>query len=169
METLKLVDLVEYINKLGFSNVVFDEDIEGQIIIHTGMRLDDQENLVPTSTNQEEMEEEMKNDRFKQIPGYSDGCLLAYFKASYAELEAAFGPPMGDDDDGDGKMSTVWRVLDTKTHKSFDIYDYKEVNVYDKEQVQKFRSLPHYDWHIGGTKTPDLDALAKFLEQVQHT
>lgn len=45
MKTLKLIDLVEHVNKLGL-NVSFDEDLEGQIVIFTGMKINDQEELV---------------------------------------------------------------------------------------------------------------------------
>lgn len=83
--------------------------------------------------------------------------------ASYKALRAKLGPSIG----GDGyKVSTSWLVNDKVTGIVFEVYDYKETNLYDSslQSVRSFRSRPSYDWHIGSSMSVPTEVLIRFSE-----
>lgn len=90
------------------------------------------------------------NDRFAPTNRPVMGHFLGIINASYAELVRAFGEPNGASDDY--KVSTSWSIEDALTGNVFELYDYKETNMYsnDLPSVEEFRQLPSYDWRIGG-------------------
>lgn len=106
----------------------------------------------------------MSQKRFVPTDVDFNGSLIGYVTCSYDDLVEVFGEP---NSTGDGyKTSTAWFVKDTKTGETCEIYDWKETVLYDETlmSVEKFRSLPSYRWHIGGTSF-DVDALIEFLDE----
>ncbi len=98
----------------------------------------------------------MKNRFYATDQGYNHGGhLLGEVSASYAQLVALLGKPNSDGDDY--KVTTEWIVKDSQTGQFFTLYAWKATRKYDDKSaptVAKFRKLPSYDWHIGGTADP---------------
>lgn len=93
--------------------------------------------------------------------------LIGYMTASYKDLHRVLGPPNVEAGD---KVSTEWAVK--YKGYAFTIYDYKETNIYDRSlpSVRKFRSLPSYEWHIGGHGTLGLEEFKRaILEAIENT
>jgi len=111
-----------------------------------------------------EVEGMAKGDRFvRHVGDNGGGSLIGYVLMSYADLVKVFGKPNGYSGD---KVSTSWMIEDTVTGNVFEIYDYKETNLYERgmQSVAGFRKRPSYDWHLGGTKLHK-QALSRFLNE----
>ena len=100
--------------------------------------------------------------RFLPTKRTEGGNLLGYITCSYATLVRAFGEPTKSDG---YKTSSEWSIIDVFTGRTLSIYDYKQTNMYDSScpSVQTFREQPSAEWHIGGIKRPDFDALREFI------
>jgi hypothetical protein len=113
------------------------------------------------------MTDKQKSDRFYQVVDYSGGSLAGYVTCSYRDLVSVFGPPSDEGSDG-YKVSTSWFILDSKKNVTFELYDYKETQLYDGSypSVDSFRSQRSYDWHVGGhVDSIDFNALQGFLSE----
>ena len=106
------------------------------------------------------------NPRFVRSDVFTGGHLIGTVTCSYKTLVVAFGEP----DEADGnKVSSEWSVKDTVTGDGFSLYDYEETVLYNSSgpTVEEFRALDSYDWHIGGLKNIDFDALKEFLAKIK--
>jgi hypothetical protein len=107
-----------------------------------------------------------KNDRFKRNADneFHGGSLIGYVTLSFKDLKKIFGAPNGGTDGY--KVSTSWKIVDTVTGNVFEIYDYKETNLYERGMPSPaaFRRRDSYDWHLGGSKL-DKAALSAFLSE----
>ena len=89
--------------------------------------------------------------------------LCGYVETSYSKLVELFGEPKDEETD-DYKISTIW-VVENKEGRVLDIYDWKMTVLYDHDgyEIDEFRELPVYNWHIGGNSKIDADALRDFI------
>ena len=69
-------------------------------------------------------------------------CLQGYIKATYQELQMAFGEATYTDPSADAKVRTEWEI--NSPYGPVTIYDWKESN------AQVARSGDSYMWHVGG-------------------
>jgi len=106
----------------------------------------------------------------RKSDGPTCGGLIGEFVASYADLRKIFGPPRRIDfTRSGGKVTTSWYVHDNKLNCTFEIYDYKETNRYDRNlpSIRRFRAQPEYMWHIGAThQNIDVSALIEFVKSM---
>ena len=89
--------------------------------------------------------------------------LMNFVTTNYNTLVKLFGIP----DKGDEyKITTEWTIKDKK-NGIYTIYDYKATNLYGSGllSVKKFRSLPSYEWHIGGMNSSGIPDLIKFIQE----
>lgn len=91
---------------------------------------------------------------------WSGSGVAGYIDASFDALAKVLGPPMRSEAstgrDGDGKVSTAWRLVDPATGQQFTVYEYKATRAYagDNPSIKAFRSLSSYRWHIGANVDP---------------
>ena len=85
--------------------------------------------------------------------GVTGESLVGYFDTSINEMKRRFGKP-----DAtvslDGKATTVWVFVNTRTGEYIDFYDYKETSAYDytlpsPEAFRKKYADIKFTWHVG--------------------
>lgn len=93
--------------------------------------------------------------------------LQGHIIASFAELQAMFGPPLPESDGY--KVSTEWhlRFFPSDGGVEATIYDYNDTSLYDDglPSVEEFRALPQYEWHIGGTSRAAVNAVTRYVDE----
>jgi len=89
-------------------------------------------------------------------------CLQTTVLASYKQLEKLFGFPNCEGDEY--KVSTEWNLV-SEDGKVVTLYDYKRTDLYSSgyPTVDEFRSLPVYEWHIGGKGLTEALELRDFI------
>lgn len=91
---------------------------------------------------------------------------FGYFCASYAQLEAALGPPLPCRG-GDGKVSTRWALV-APNGAVLTVYDWKATNLYhsDLPAVADFRADPSPRlWNVGARSPARLTDFCKWLAE----
>mgnify|MGYP003395093666 CR=1 FL=1 len=100
---------------------------------------------------------------YKSGPHEKSSGLQGYVEASYTQLLQILGPHEAESDGY--KVSTEWQLVgDDGSEVS--VYDYKETNLYGRAlpTVERFRSRPRYDWHVGASSMAAANRFIGWLE-----